>query len=88
MSNDFMRAMAAHPSQASNFPKWENELSDGWEEWADEAIAMTRSAPRHDYQPEPRDAHPVYDTFIAALAGCLVGLILGIALFILEGGAA
>lgn len=88
MSDDFVRAMAAHPSQASNFPLWENELSDDWERYADEAIALTRSVPRREYRPEPKDSHPVYYTVFAAVLGCLVGLVLGIALFVREGGVA
>lgn len=88
MSNDLVRARAAHPSQVSNFPKWQRELDDSFDVHSDEAIALTRSVPRREYRPEPRGAHPVYDTVFAALLGCLVGLVLGIALFVLEGGAA
>lgn len=88
MSNDSVKARAAHPSQQVNFPKWENELNDDFDAHGDEAIALTRSVPRREYGPTPRGTHPVYDTVFAALLGCLVGLVLGIALFVVEGGAA
>lgn len=85
MSNDFVRAMAAHPSQASHFPKWENELSDGWEEWADEAIAMTIPS---DTVTLPRPASHFADVVVAAALGALFGTAAFFFLLIREGGVA
>lgn len=85
MSNDFVSAMAAHPSQASHFPKWENELSDGWEEWADEAIAMTIPG---DEVRLPKPASYFADVVVAGFLGALFGTGLFFFLLIREGGVA
>lgn len=85
MSNDFVRAMAAHPSQARNFPLWENELADDWEQYADEAIAMTIPG---DTVRLPRPASRFADVLLAAVLGAFVGTAIGVYLFILESGVA
>ena len=85
MSNDFVRAMAAHPSQASNFPMWENELNDGWEEWADEAIAMTIPS---DEVRLPRQASYFADVVVAAFLGALFGTAVFFYLMLRDGGVA
>lgn len=85
MSNDSIMARAKHPSQASNFPKWENELNDGWEEWADDAIAMT--IPCDDVR-LPRQASYFADVVVAGFLGALFGTGLFFFLLIREGGVA
>ena len=85
MSNDFVRSMAAHPSQASHFPKWENELADDWEQWADEAIAMTIPS---DEVRLPRPASYFADVVVAGFLGALFGTALFFFLLIHDGGVA
>lgn len=85
MSNDFVKARAAHPSQQVNFPLWENELSDGWEEWADEAIAMTIPC---DEVRLPKSASYFADVVVAGFLGALFGTGLFFFLLIREGGVA
>lgn len=85
MRNDFVKARAAHPSQAVNFPLWENELSDDWEEYADEAIAMTIPS---DTVPLPRPASWFADVVVAAFLGALFGTAAFFYLMLRDGGVA
>lgn len=85
MSNDFVRAMAAHPSQAKHFPIWENELADDWEQYADEAIAMTIPC---DEVRLPKAASHFADVVVAAFLGALFGTAAFFFLLLREGGVA
>lgn len=85
MNNDFVRAMAAHPSQAKHFPLWENELLDDFDAYADEAIAMTIPC---DEVRLPRPASYFADVVVAGFLGALFGTGLFFFLLIREGGVA
>lgn len=83
MSNDSVMARAKHPSQQVNFPLWENELSDDWEEYADEAIAMTIPS---GTVPLPRPASRFADVVVAAFLGALFGTAVFFYLMLRDGG--